>query len=455
MSDFISLYTAFSGLAAAQAGMDTSSNNVANASTPGYTRQQVDLVSRIPYYRRYGVVGQGVDVANISRARVVGLDAQVRMSASAQGRLDILGDLLFGTEAVMGEPDDGITAGMTVLWNSFDELALNPPGTSARQGVMSAIDQLATTISGVAEKWKIEETTAANSFSVYIDKTNAMLGEVAELNRQILNARTLPGQPNDLLDRRDVLIDELANIAGVTASTMENGAARISLNGLSLVSDMMVSPLSFDATTYAVNHSSGAAVEVGGELAGYQSYLSNELPGFVNDLNAFARELADALNAQHSSGFTPDGSAGGPLFTYSAGDEAATLAAAITDHTDIAAAGSGAPVAEYDGVNAEALSNLRWSMVAEGGTTTLDDAIRSVISFVGEMTAAAQSGARSQAALTTAAENARLQAHGVSIDEEMVHLITYQRAYEAAARVMTAIDQNLDTLINRTGVVGR
>ena len=119
MSDFVSLYTAFSGLTAAQAGINTASHNVANASTVGYTRQQVDLSSRLPYHQRFGTVGQGVDVAGIRRARVAGLDAQVRSSASAQGRLDVLADLLAGTEAVMGEPDAGITASLSNLWKSF------------------------------------------------------------------------------------------------------------------------------------------------------------------------------------------------------------------------------------------------------------------------------------------------------------------------------------------------
>ncbi len=455
MSDFISLYTAFSGLTAAQAGINTASHNVANASTIGYTRQRVDLVSRTPYHQRFGTIGQGVDVAGISRARVASLDAQVRSSASTQGRLDVLANLLAGTEAVMGEPDAGITASMSGLWNSFDELMLDPPNASARQHVISSLGELATTIGGVAEKWDIEAKSASNSLSVYVDRTNAMLREVADLNRQILDASGLPGEPNDLLDRRDVLMDELANIAGVTVSTMDNGAARVSIDGLSLVSDVMVSPLSYDPATYEISHSSGAIVDVGGELAGFQSYLQTELPGFQNALNTFARELADALNAQHANGFAPDGSPGGDLLTYTVGKEAISLTVAVSHHSDIAAAGSGAPVAEYDGVNAEALSALRQALAADGGTLTLDDAMRNVISFVGEMTAASVSGSRSQAALTSAAENARMQAHGVSIDEEMVNLITYQRAYEAAARVMTAIDQSLDTLINRTGVVGR
>jgi flagellar hook-associated protein 1 FlgK len=455
MSDFITLYTAFSGLSAAQAAMETTSNNIANASTVGYTRQRVDLVSRTPYARRYGIVGQGVDIAGITRARVTGLDAQVRLSASAQGRLDVLADMLAHTEAVMGEPDAGITSTMTGLWNALDELTLDPPNTTAREHVISALGDLAGRINSVAEKWQIEETTASNSLESYVDKTNAMLQEVADLNKQILDARALPGEPNDLLDQRDLLIDELSNIAGVTAFTTDNGAMRVSINGLSLVTDTVVTPLSYNASTFEITHSSGGTVVPGGELAGFQSYLTTELPGFFDELNTFASDLADALNAQHSAGYTPGGAAGGDLLTYTVGKEALTLSVAVSNQSEIAAAGSGPPVADFDGVNAEALSNLRQLLTADGGTATLDDAIRSVISYVGEMTAAAASGAKSQAALTTAAENARLQAHGVSIDEEMVNLITYQRAYEAAARVMTAVDQNLDTLINKTGIVGR
>jgi flagellar hook-associated protein 1 FlgK len=217
----------------------------------------------------------------------------------------------------------------------------------------------------------------------------------------------------------------------------------------------MVSALSYDTATYEISHSSGTTVNPGGELAGFQSYLQTELPAFQAALNTFASELADALNTQHALGFTPGGSPGGALLNYTPGAEARSLTVGVSDHSEIAAAGSGAPVAEYDGLNADALAALRRSLAAGGGALTLDDAIRSVVSLVGEMTAATASGARSQTALTAAAENSRMQTHGVSIDEEMVNLITYQRAYEAAARVMTAVDQNLDTLINRTGVVGR
>lgn len=455
MSDFISLYTAFSGLTAAQAGINTTSHNIANAATPGFTRQRIDLSSRMPYHQRFGITGQGVDVEQISRVRVAGLDTQVRTSASAQGRLDVLSNLLAGTEALMGEPNEGITAGMGGLWAAFDELSLDPPNSAARRNIISALEAVTTNIRNVAQKWELEAHSASNLLDDYVGETNSMLHEVAELNRLILSTSQDSGLPNDLLDQRDVLLDELANIAGVTVTTMDNGAARVSLDGLSLVSDTMVSPLTYDHGTHSITHSSGAEVAVGGELAGFQSYLQNELPGFQGQLNTFVADLATALNGQHALGFTPDGTPGGALLTFIAGSEARSLTVAVSDASQLAAAGSGAPVADYDGINVEALSALRHALAAEGGTANLDDSIRSLVSHVGELTAAATYGAESQNAMTAAAENARMQTHGVSIDEEMVNLITYQRAYEAAARVMTAVDESLDTLINRTGVVGR
>jgi flagellar hook-associated protein 1 FlgK len=454
MSDFISLYTAFSGLTAAQAGINTTSHNIANAATEGFTRQRIDLTSRMPFHQRFGLTGQGVDVQQITRVRIAGLDMQVRTSASAQGRLDVLSNLLAGTEALMGEPNEGITAGMSGLWAALDELSLDPPNSAARRNVISALEFLSTNVRNVAQKWEVEADSASSLLSDYVEETNNMLHEVAELNRLILGTSHDNGMPNDLLDQRDMLLDELANIAGVTVTTMDNGAARVSLDGLSLVSDTMVSPLAYDVT-HNVTHSSGAQVSVGGELSGFQSYLQNELPGFQTRLNTFVAELATALNDQHALGFAPDGTAGGDLLTFTPGSEARSLTVVVTDPSQIAAAGSGAPVADYDGVNIEALSALRHALAAEGGTVNLDDSIRSLVSFVGELTSAAAYGSQSQTAMTAAAENARMNAHGVSIDEEMVNLITYQRAYEAAARVMTAVDESLDTLINRTGVVGR
>jgi flagellar hook-associated protein 1 FlgK len=109
MSDFNSLYTAFNGLQAAQAGMDTASHNVANAGTEGYTRQRVGLASRLPHTQPFGQIGSGVDITDVGRVRSDVLDTRVRSSLGGQGQFETLVNLLSGLEAATGEPEHGIT----------------------------------------------------------------------------------------------------------------------------------------------------------------------------------------------------------------------------------------------------------------------------------------------------------------------------------------------------------
>ncbi len=456
MSDFVALYTAFSGLQAARRAIDTASHNIANAGTEGYTRQRVELATRLPYEDMFGPIGTGVDVADITRARNAMLDDRVRASTALQGRLETLGDLLYPMETALNEPHHGITAAVGSLWAAFEDLALDPPDTAGRLAVISGLEDVAATVRGIAIAWDEIGDDAAVGLASRVDEVNRLLDEVARLNSAILQEKLQPGTPNDLMDERDLILDQLATIAGTRATVTDSGSVRVSLNGLGLVHDGDVSRLSFDPATNTITHASGATVDPGGEMAGYESFLNSELPTHRAALDALATEIADALNAQHASGYTPGGAAGGQLFTYVAGDAALTLRVAVSDPAEIAAAaGGGPPVPAFDGDNAAAMAALRTSLSAAGGTATLEGAARSLVSAIGESMAAARAGAISQAALSNAAQSSRDQAHGVSIDEEMVNLVTFQRAYEAAARAMTAVDEALDTLINRTGLVGR
>lgn len=452
---FVSLYTAFSGLQAAQAGMDTAAHNVSNAGTPGYTRQRVDQATRLPGHRSFGPVGTGVAIADITRSRDVMLDARARAAMNGASRFETLGNLLLGVESAMAEPDAGITVAIDGLWSSFEEFALNPPDTAARHNVLDNLRSVAARVRGVAEAWQVSATTAAGDLAASVADANELITEIAGLNQAILESGADDYTPNDLLDKRDIAIDQLSQIAGVQVSISDSGAARVSLNGLALVHDSMASQLSFNSATNEVVHSSGVAVEAGGAIGARQVFLSTVLPGMQADLDTFATELTAALNSQHASGFTQAGVAGGALLSYSPGSAALTLDIAISDPADLAAAAGGPPVADFDGLNAEALAGLQFSLSASGGTETLGSVIRGIVGSVGGATASAFSEARAQSSISSAAQNARAQMHGVSVDEEMVNLITYQRAYEAAARVMTTVDQTLDTLINRTGVVGR
>lgn len=456
MSDFSALHVALSGLQAAQLGIDTTSHNISNSATDGYTRQRVELAARFSRSLPYGQLGLGVEIVDITRARDVFLDNRFRTDAEAFSASGVRADLLSKAERILGEPESGLSGEMSALWSSFEDLAISPQDTAARQGVVSQLEATAVRVRSIAEGLDALASTEAFSLSTTIEDANELLHQVADLNQAILDAGTAGGSPNDLMDQRDVLLDDLSSKLGVKVIPQGDGSVRVSLNGMALVSETNVSELSFDNATFSVLHPTGVELAVGGEARGFQSFLQDDLVGLRADLDAFVVEFADNVNSVHSAGWVSSTEMGGDLFVYDATDPAKTLSAAVTDPARLATATtSGPPFPAFDGGNADALAALRTSLVAGGGTETIEGAFRSIVTDLGQATATAHSGARSQASLLASSDRARMSTHGVSLDEEMVSMLEYQRMYEAAARVMTAIDEALDVLINRTGVVGR
>ncbi len=451
MVDFSALHVALSAVRAARIGLDTTSNNVANVSTPGYTRQRVALASSFSREAPGGLVGTGVTVADIGRVRDQLADIRVRSSASSLSFMDVRAELLSQAEVVFAEPEGGISSALTELWASFDELVLSPIDPGARNTVLASLDGAATRFREVSSGLADLEGIARDSLRLGVDEANAILAEVAELNDKIVGSAV---HPPDLLDRRDLLLDELSSLVGSKVIFHDNGSAQVTLNGLSLVSDVTVTPLSYDATTNAVS-ASGVQLTPGGEVGGFQAFIAQDLVDTRAALDTLAEDLASSLNARHMAGFSASGP-GGPLLSFTPGQAAATLQVAITSTDDLATAGSpGPPFPEFDTTAAESLAALRDDLVSGGGTASLSTAMREIITEIGQKSAVAQSGAASSAQLYQASLDDRESKHGVSLDEEMISLMEYQRMYEAASRVITAVDQALDVLVNRTGVVGR
>lgn len=456
MADFTALHTALSGLRVASLRMDTASHNVSNANTEGYTRQKVDLHTRYPMTTVYGQIGTGVDVTDVSRVRDAFADTRYRNSLSTASSLEVRADVLRRAELATGEPGEGITSELNMLWSSFEDLALDPSDTASRIAVIDQLASLAARVTAVDQGLVALADDSATALSASVDEVNGLLEQVAELNVAIVEASAAPGSPNDLLDQRDQLVDRLAELAGVSVMPNDNGSIRVSIGGVAIVDGAAVSPLSVDAVTHEVLHSSGVALSPGGRVGGYQSVLLGELPDLDAQLDTFASELADAVNAVHAAGYTAGGVPGGPLLSYNPSDPAGTLTVAVSDPAELATAGTpGPPYPEFDASMPEAMARLRTEKVASGGTRSLAELYKTVITSLGQQTSAAARAWQTQSNLSAAASLTRDGSHGVSIDEEMVEMMEAQRMYEAAARVMTSVDEALDVLINRTGVVGR
>lgn len=465
MSGFVSLQTALSALRAAQVGIDTTSHNVANANTTGYTRQRVNLENRAPYYSPAGPIGTGVEVASIARIRDSLLDARVRSTNSQLGYLSTLGEMTGRTEAVLSEPDQGISAQLSELWNAFDDAATNPANRASRIQVISALDSLAGRVRNIADGFDRLREDTGTKLTFAITEINTMLGRVAEVNNAIQQTAGI-GTPNDLVDQRDNIVDQLATKLGISVNLEPNGTARLSVNGLTLVSGTKVNELTVGETAgvWEIGHPSGVPVVPGGELRGYTEYLNTWLPGQQTELDDFVEALATQLNTVHAQGRREtDGLPGGDLLTVTTGgvpgSVARSITVGVTQPEELAVGLPEDPLdpapqfpATYDGRNAAALAATRNTIV---GTATLPDSFRSYITAMGAGVRALQNEASAEGAISAAAEQARRNMQGVSLDEEMVALMSYQRAFEAAARVATAVDEAMGTLVNRVGVVGR
>ncbi len=450
------LNTGYTGVIAAQTGIDVAGNNVANVGTDGYTRQRAEFRTRNPRLTQQGFIGTGVDTYNVTRARDAFLDARVRTGQTTLGAMVSNSGLMKRAEAVLGEPNYGISNELDDMFAAFEEVALNPSDNAAKVATITAMQSVAARVRGVALGFKKLQTDTAENLSSEIGEVNASLEEVARLNVAITEAATSTQQPNDLLDARDVVLDTLARKIGSRVIDNGDGTVRVSLNGLALVDGSNVRPISLNSTTFDLTHPNGVSLTAGGETGGVQTFLTQDIPNLLSTLNSFASDLSTAFNVQHGAGFYDATNNGTDLFAVTAGTEAETLNVVMTDSTQIAAASTGGtPFQAFNGENAQAMSDLRLSLTALGGTDTLGGSLRSFITEIGARTAGLGRSAEAQGELVAAAELARDGSQGVSLDEEMVNLVQFQRAYQAAARVMTTVDQALDTLINRTGLVGR
>jgi len=451
-----SVRTGYSGLAAAQLGMDTAANNVANANTIGYTRQRVGQSPSPARELIIGQVGTGVRVDDITRARDAFLDARLRGAVSSEASLETRAGLLGRAENILGEPEFGVSTALDNLFATFEDLSLDATDQARRLGVMASVSAVADRFNRITDGLSALRDDASNRVTATVESVNNLLAGIAELNTAISISESRGANPNDLLDRRDRSLDELATATGAQISTDASGFARVTLNGLSLVDGGRANSLSWDPATETLAHSGGSAVTSGGVIGGLQSFITSDITEIQSSIDALAVDLANAINVTNQAGFTAAGVAGGDLLTFDVAEPAGSLSIATTDPTAVAASDDGtAPFAVHNGQNARALADLRDTLSAGGGVLTLLGAARSVVTDVGSRTATTKQAASTQAQLATSAELSRAASQGVNIDEEMIELIKYQRAYEAAARVVTTADQALDTLINRTGIVGR
>lgn len=455
-----SLNTALSALRYNRVAMDVASHNIANVATEGYNRRRVDGESMgapvVPArWSTYEGAGSGVRTSSIVRMNDALLDNRARTEHSSLSYLQLRATALARMESGVGEPgDSGVSAAMADFRSSWQDLANDPGGNAARGQVLARAESLAGALAAQAANVSAEMTTQRLTLQGSVAEVDTVAMELAATNRAIATAALDGVDVSDLADTRDVLGLRLAELTGGVGLLQPDGTMTVSVAGVSLVSGSTAGTLRIatgvtasggpdgSPVTFAIDHgatSTTLTADVRGEVGASADLLNTTLPAYAAGLGAVARDLADSVNAVHAAGYDLDGTTGTAFFSYDPADPAATLTVAVTARQ---VAASSLPGGVLDGSNADVI----------GTAGTPEGSYQRLVNGFGTEVASAQRLVRTQSLLTTQVDSAREQLSGVNLDEETVAMLTAQRAYEAAARVMSVMDSVLDTLINRTGI---
>ena len=575
MSLSIGLDTAVKALRAHQLAVDVASHNIANAQSPGFSRQRVLLrpigitsADRNSHDALLGRTGMGVDASDVRRMRDLFLDFQARQTMGAKGQYSAYSAPLSQAEVVFNDPsDNGISALLGKFWSAWHDVVNNPESSAARTALVHSTSTLTSRLQRAHADLTQQRTDLNIRVSSIAGQINSAASEIATLNFQIKQVELNGDQANDLRDRRDVLLDQLSGLAQITYTEQPDKTVTVYLGNHELVTASTARDVA--AVTDTANAGMNKIVFVGdqtdlttntGALRGVLDARDVQFPSVIAKLNTLAQGLIASINSVHQNGYGLDNSTGNAFFTGTDASNIAINPTLVSNARKIAAASAaGRP---GDGGQALAVANLQLaaSMIAgtaaanlavgeslSAGNTatgvTISNALQpgtyfltasganvdlrygsatgpvvgtailaamaagtSPIAFMsgantvatiqvtsaGGYSAAAQQAdllaagnntlqienspdafyanlvsvlgsdvnsakglADSSGLLNTHLEQLRQSTSGVNLDEEVSNMNAAQHAYQAAARCITTIDEMLDTLINRTGMVGR
>jgi flagellar hook-associated protein 1 len=454
VSSFYGLQTSLRGLLAQQRLLDTAGHNIANASTVGYSRQEAALVASPALQIPAGGVatgasahlGSGVDVQSYRRIRDSFIDLQFRAQNTGLGEWTARAKTLEAAELALSEPsENGINEQLARFWTAWSDLAKAADDPAAKTALVEQASALSDAFATVRNQIA---TAQSQTLAEYNDLARPagpgdpggeiaqVAQEIAELNETIKRFATIGDMPNDLLDRRDQLLDRLSEFGQVSVEAQTDGTVNVSFVDKA-AAGTTYPVVTGTASTWA-GPPAGDAWAPGGRLGGLleAGRPGGTLDGYLATIDSIATALATQVNATYGGTFfeTGPGAAGASL----------RVAAALQADPRLVAAGTGAA-----GSNdiALAISQLRDS-------PTIDGAYRAFVAQVGAHSREAIRQEGNAQVLTDAVENRRQSVSGVSLDEEMSNLVRFQRAYQASSRAMSTLDEMLDVLINRTGRVG-
>ncbi len=447
-----------SALATFQRALGVTGHNISNVNTPGYSRQQAILTETDPQNGRPGQIGTGVQASEIRRTVDTFLERQILTSHGRQGQFQASRDALQRVQPLFGDSDDqGLGAGLNEFFSAWQDVATHPADQTARTVLLSKATTLANRFNQHADDLSAQRLALDGQIGQTVTDINQLASRIADLNRSISQAEFSGQQANDLRDQRGVLLNQLGELVDV--STLDDGTGQVTVfvgRGQILVDKNRTYQLTGAANAansglLDVQYDGGGgpvtlnSVIASGRLKGLLDVRDQTLPAIQASFDQLASSVVTQVNSVHQAGYGLDGSTGQTFFT-AAGTTGATIQVSLTDIQRIAASSTAAGV-PGNNVNALAIGDLQNTRLAALGNATFQEYYSAAAGDFGSAMQGAERDLSAQEMVQEQLQAHRAEISGVSLDEELVNLLKYQRSFQAASRLIIVADELFQTIL--------
>ncbi|MCL5105762.1 MAG: flagellar hook-associated protein FlgK [Armatimonadetes bacterium] len=469
---FFGISVAQSGLDAQRRAMDVLGYNIAHANDPTYKRQRMVMVegSVLAQSQESSPIGgtpfgTGVGSGDIERIRDTLIENRLRDATQASANWEFKKNTLSQIETAIGEPSDtGLQNDLDNFWASWQKVATSPESMPIRSALLEDASALCQRMNYVYRQMGDVVKDLNLAAIDRVSRINLIADEIGKLNNEIgaLTSGMIP--VNDLLNRRDALVQELSKQVAISQHGDSKDSFIISVGGTVMVQGTKVNHIKTSVDTdgdqlIQWERDSQPVSLTGGELKAITDLRDSTIPDYLHQLDNIASDLVQSVNAVHRAGETMNGQPGGDFFeVFPTG----TTAANITLHVDgnppdainpgvvghpelIAASAVGGGIG--DGSIAQKISALKDATTSSG--FTINQMYRSLIGDIGSAAATADTQANAQGLSLDQFTTQQQSVSGVSLDEEMTNMIKFQQAYNAAAKVLATMNDMLGVLVQR------
>lgn len=448
------MHIGLTGMFAAEASMQTSSHNIANASTPGFTRQRAITASGYAVNRGYGMIGSGTQVMDVRRQTDAFLIGRQRDQMSLLSQYDTADMTLDSVETIFGSVENNhLGDALSRFFNSWSSLATPPHTDALRQDVLGSAERLVLDLQSMSNALDELAGDLDDQLNAGVDNMNMLLAAVADLNRQILTSESANASANDLRDQRDQILAQISILASTDVIERDDGTVDVIISGRTLVTRNHVEPLEIRYGEGDGERAGSARITVkdgrydvemaAGEMRGLQGARDEQVVQYRQQLDDLARTLIDRVNELHVQGRS-DGGQGLIFFT---GESAADIAinTALTENPSYIATSRSNLAGDAD-IAAEIAA------LGQSGTDVLDgrnmtELFTALVIEVASDSAASRYRVDGQQQMVDSL-TARLESiRGVSLDEEAANIALYQNAYQANAKVIAAVQEMFESIL--------